>query len=535
MGDVIGGAGDADAFERARRLGFLGVEPALSRSELRSSNPGRLESLRRAKAESGLSIPSLVLSEHLYGGICDSSPGVAAEAAEDVRQAIVWAADLGAGIILIPFFLAARLQSADDVSRCADAFRALCPLAADRGVTLCFEGTLASGEVRYLAERVDSRAFGCYFDLANPLVWGLDPVTELRALRDLIRGVHLKDTRVTPGDCPPGLGRVDFERCALALTEIGYDGWLVFETPRGPLEMIARDLSFARSVFPTLEGETAWPRFGAFSYDFGAGEWERLGETFQRLGLEAVQLGGDLLAECLAAPERIEPARRALEQRGVSIAALAGYRNLTAPDPDMRQRNIEWMQSCLQLAPLFGTSIVATESGTRHPNGDWTDSPDNWSPQARALLDDVVGTLLPAAEQTGTLLAVEGTVTNVLRTVGQLLGLLERFPSRHLQVVCDPYNYVSSHLLPAQERVTDEFLGRFEHRFAVAHLKDVGPSGAEVETPEFGTGVFAQRPYLEFLRSRRPDLPLIVEHLPLDHIPDAIRRVRETVRTSLPA
>ena len=104
--------------------------------------------------------------------------------------------------------------------------------------------------------------------------------------------------------------------------------------------------------------------------------------------------------------------------------------------------------------------------------------------------------------------------------------MLDRFPSRHLQVVLDPYNYLSRHLLPVQERVTRDFLARFEHRFVVAHLKDVGEGGAEEATPELGTGVFAQEPYLSFLAERRPDLPLILEHLPLEHVPDAARRVR---------
>ena len=49
-----------------------------------------------------------------------------------------------------------------------------------------------------------------------------------------------------------------------------------------------------------------------------------------------------------------------------------------------------------------------------------------------------------------------------------------------------------------------------------AHLKDVGTEGAEVETPEFGQGTFPQKRYLEFLRSRRPDLPILLERLPFD-------------------
>ena len=103
--------------------------------------------------------------------------------------------------------------------------------------------------------------------------------------------------------------------------------------------------------------------------------------------------------------------------------------------------------------------------------------------------------------------------------------MLDRFPSRSLQVVLDPYNYLARAMLPAAERVTREFLDRFEHRFVLAHLKDVSDDGAEAETPEFGTGVFPQHVYVEFLAERRPDLPLVLEHLPLDNIADATGRV----------
>ena len=78
---------------------------------------------------------------------------------------------------------------------------------------------------------------------------------------------------------------------------------------------------------------------------------------------------------------------------------------------------------------------------------------------------------------------------------------------------------------PARERVARELLGRFEPVFVVAHVKDVGPDGAEVSTPEVGTGVFVQEPYFEFLQTRRPDLPLILEHLDESRIPAAMELV----------
>jgi sugar phosphate isomerase/epimerase len=526
MEDVLQAVDDEETFARAERIGFAGVEIVASREQLREG--GRVECLRRAIAATGLPVPSIVLGEHSdSGGIADADGGVSEQARDDVVQAIEWAVALGADAILVPFFARAELVDESDLDRAAAAFQPLCRLAGERGVTLCYEGTLPAGRLLALSERVESRAFGCYFDLANAVVRGLDPATEIRALGRLVRRVHLKDTRVGPGDCPPGLGRVDFGAGYQALREIGYDGWIVLETPPGPTEVVARDLAFARSVFPSLASPDAWPRLGIFTYDFGAGEWDSLVDTCRGMRLRTVQLGTAILDECLARPDRIDSLVQLLAGEGITIAAIAGYRNLVAPDPAKRRANIDFLARCLELAPRFGTSVVATETGTRHPEADWTDSPENWRPETWKLVDQAIAELLPVAERCGSILAVEGSVKNVLRTAGQLTGLLERFPSRHLQVVCDPYNFLSSHLLPARERVTSDFLRSFEHRFVLAHVKDVEAGGAESGTGEFGTGVFPQHVYVKFLRDRRPDLPLILEHLPLDHVPRATRLLQK--------
>jgi len=81
-------------------------------------------------------------------------------------------------------------------------------------------------------------------------------------------------------------------------------------------------------------------------------------------------LGGELLDECLDDPDSAASRRAFLEERGITIAGLAGYRNLVAPDPAIREANITHLERCLELAPALGTWIVATETGTRDPHGD---------------------------------------------------------------------------------------------------------------------------------------------------------------------
>jgi sugar phosphate isomerase/epimerase len=516
-------------FQRARRLGFEGVEVMLTRQDLRAAGQDRLKRLQQARQVSGLAIPSLMLGEHNNGGLASANSAVAEAAIEDIRQAIQWAAELEAKVILVPFFFQGEIVTEADFERAVRGFRQLCPLAAEKGVWLCYEGTLPADDIRRMAAEVSSEAFGCYFDLANVVWRGMDTATEIRALGELIRQVHMKDTRVGPGDCPPGLGLVDYAESARALREIHFDGWIVMETPAGPAELIARDISFTRSCFPELSRPESWPRLGAFSGEFRRGEWDRLIQHFRQFGLSVVLLSGELLLEALDHPLSIPSLRAQLEENGLAVAGLAGYRNLIAPKADRRRENLDFLKHCLALAPLFGTAIVATETGTLHPESDWLPVHDNWSEEAWSSLCQALEELLPVAEAHGSILALEGYVNHVLGTHGRLIGLLERFPTQHLQVVLDPFNYLSRHLIPVRERVTAEFLRRFEHRFVVAHLKDISAEGAEAGTPEFGYGVFPHSLYLEFLRVRRPDLPIILEHLPLDHIPAAIQRLHELV------
>ncbi len=272
--------------------------------------------------------------------------------------------------------------------------------------------------------------------------------------------------------------------------------------------------------------EGMWAKLGNFTFEFSRGEWDRMVHLFESTGLELVQLSGELLDELIEDPAKIPARVQHLTDHGLSIAALGAYCNMVSPNLEKRRRNITFLKNCLRAANQLGTTVVSTETGTLHPSGDWSDTPENATPAAWDELYRVLDELLPVAESAQSVLALEGYVNNILKTYDQAEQILRRYPSPHLKLMCDPYNYLSQDLLPQSAPLSAGFLQRFKDDFAIAHLKDVSSEGAEVDTPEFGTGIFPQGLYVDFLKAERPDLPVIFEHLPFEHIPVAIQRLQ---------
>jgi sugar phosphate isomerase/epimerase len=270
-----------------------------------------------------------------------------------------------------------------------------------------------------------------------------------------------------------------------------------------------------------------WPRVGAMAHELPCGpdEAEQLISLLRGFDLRAVQLGVPLLEEVMAKRELMATWRAQLEAASLPILALGGYRNLIAPDETKRERNIAFLQRCLEMARQFGTAVVATETGTYNRKNDWSPSAENQGQEAWDTFCATLRELLPVAEQHGTILAVEGHVNHVINTPERLARLLEQFPTPHLQVVLDPFNYLGQELLARKEQVVATFLQQFKDRFVLAHLKDVHHKGAAVDTPAFGQGVFPQPIYLDFLRKECPDLPLIIEHVSVDRIPEVLHKL----------
>ncbi len=256
------------AFPTAARLGFDGVElDWFQRSDAAPGGPLAPESraaIRAAAAAAGTAIPSVAAHFLNASGIASPAAAERAEGLEAVREGIALCRDLGAGILLVPFFGPAEIDGEPGVSRLIESLQTLAPEAAAAGVRLGIESALRGDAVARIIDAVSSPAVGAYWDMANGMALGFDPLQEIEWLGRRILQVHAKEftgpapAARKPGQYPGlnqkpfGQGDVPVRAVLAALRRQGYDGWIVLETGAfGNPETAARDaLRFLQESAP---------------------------------------------------------------------------------------------------------------------------------------------------------------------------------------------------------------------------------------------------------------------------------------------
>ena len=234
----------------AAELGFDGVEVCIGGDYATSAlwAEGGAEQMRAAADAAGVAISSL--SPGIFARLhpLADEPAQREEGERVMGQTIALCGPLGAGDILVPMFPRDYATwDEDQWDTFAAGLRRLAGQAESAGVTLGLETTMDAETLARLLDRIGSPAAGVYYDVANTTNFGFDAPAELRALGDRVVMIHVKDT----DQRDLGEGRVPFDEVKAAIAAIGYDGWLVLETPRGDdaVASARKNLAFTRTLF----------------------------------------------------------------------------------------------------------------------------------------------------------------------------------------------------------------------------------------------------------------------------------------------
>lgn len=234
-------------FEVAKDLGFDGVElDWRAYNEIGNDGvlaPPNRAAIRDAARDTGIEIHAIAAHFLNSGGIGAVDDALQQFGLQAIRDGISLCRDLGATALLVPFFGPAEMSDAAAVERLEKNLRILAPTAEDAGVTLAIEHTLRGDEAARVLSSVSSSHIGDYWDMANCMSIGYDPLEEIAMLRGHIARVHAKEFQgeITtvghqsgsyPGlnPVPFGQGDVPVGKVLSSLRNVGYDGYITLET-----------------------------------------------------------------------------------------------------------------------------------------------------------------------------------------------------------------------------------------------------------------------------------------------------------------
>jgi L-ribulose-5-phosphate 3-epimerase len=247
------------AFQEARTIGFDGVELDLAREytgDLLWTPEGRRHLLDLAGG-SGVEVSSVCLGA-LWGQTFAADDEAARQrATEIVNTASRFTPELGTRVILVPIVGVDGQPDATGVERWVEGLRACAPVAESSGVILALENVGRSPAnsapaIAAMLDAVASPAVRVYYDIGNATSLGYDPIEELKLLGDRVAQVHIKGAR----SAQLWENTLDMAAVARTLREIGYDGYLVFETQatERPSEGAARNLALLKGYIREAYG-----------------------------------------------------------------------------------------------------------------------------------------------------------------------------------------------------------------------------------------------------------------------------------------
>ena len=239
-----------EALEAAGEIGFDGVELTVKEtSELDwlLSESGREEVLGWIR-DSATAVCSLSLS--LFGPYkaAGEDQEARSEMIEMVKRSLQACKDLGGEGILLPYFEREHIDiTPEESDRLVTDMKRCAPAAEGLQMTICLETSFSSGLLKRICDGIGSNSIGVYQDISNALHFGHDSVEMLTSLPEETKMIHVKDTQRSM----LGEGEVDFPGCRKAIRDIGYEGWLVFETAPGndAVASARQNLEYAKGMF----------------------------------------------------------------------------------------------------------------------------------------------------------------------------------------------------------------------------------------------------------------------------------------------
>jgi len=238
-----------NVFTLAKEIGFDGVEYCIGDNYADSLlwQADGAEKLKALADAAGIEISSLSPGVFSSRHPAVDDPEKRAEGRKLLTHVIEVCPPLDTKAILAPMFPRDFNEWSDEKwQSLIDGLKPLAEVAEKHEVVLALETMFNADQISMVVDSIGSPCVKVYYDTGNLTNRGYDAPAEIRQLGDRMGMIHAKDTdRKMLGE-----GGVDFKGVSDAIRDIGYDGYIVLETPVGddPNADNAQNLAFIKKL-----------------------------------------------------------------------------------------------------------------------------------------------------------------------------------------------------------------------------------------------------------------------------------------------
>jgi sugar phosphate isomerase/epimerase len=250
---------------------------------------------------------------------------------------------------------------------------------------------------------------------------------------------------------------------------------------------------------------------------------------FHGVGAHIVVPAESIAASTLAA------ARATIADHGLEFIQLWGrYPCLISPDESVRRAGVDEVRALVRVTAKLGVPAVGVRPTSLNPRGDWWPHPDHYRPETEDRFVRSLDEIVAAARDAGIRVVLEGHQTSVLDSARTIRRVIDRTDPAVVRVNIDPCNFITDlrtafDPVPMLREMFD-LLGSYAD---TVQLKDYYLEDRlvlHVSETVIGTGLMDFDTILTRAGREQPDGYVVIEHLPLNLIPMAMRNLTGKIR-----
>lgn len=200
------------------------------------------------------------------------------------------------------------------------------------------------------------------------------------------------------------------------------------------------------------------------------------------------------------------------------------------PEPATRQTVIEKIKKGTQIAADLSAQYCLIRPGSLNPAGSWTPHRNNHTPQAWHQLIETLQQVTPTLEKHGVTAIMETHLVSILRNPEACHQMIETLNSPNLRLVMDYVNHFETlqQVYHSQARL-DHIFNVMGPDSPILHIKDIALGKGlvlHIEETIPNKGELDLEYCFQKFQNQFPNAYGLIEHLPIDKIPEATTNTR---------